>query len=111
MKSLRESLLSDIEDTLNSGDANIDTRCRLNWRMTHYVTKNSKMVPGGRSKVIKKYFGNKFDPVEVSLYVPFAKDPKMAKRSLRKFDNVSAWFESIILNTKLEYLTFSNSLL
>lgn len=102
MKSLKESLLSNIEDTLKSGDVAIEDRCKLNYRLQYFNTHNSKAVRGGRSKIIKKYFGNKLDPVEVSLYVPFAKDSKLAKRSLRKYDNVSMWFESIILNTKYD---------
>ena len=37
MKSLRESLLSDIENTLSTGDVTADEMCKLNYRLQYFV--------------------------------------------------------------------------
>lgn len=102
MKSLKESLLSNIEDTLNIGNANIDARCRLNWRMTHYDTKNFKIVPGGRKAVVEKYFGKKIEPVYASTHVSFSKNFNLAEKNKTLHKNPTSWFEAIILNTKFD---------
>ena len=36
MKSLKESLLSNIEDTIKSGDIAIEDRCKLNYRLQYF---------------------------------------------------------------------------
>lgn len=102
MKSLKESLLSNIEDTLNAGNANIDARCRLNWRMTHYDTKNFKIVPGGRKAVVEKYFGKKIEPVYASTHVSFSKNFNLAEKHKTLYNTPTLWFEAIILNTKFD---------
>ena len=56
MKSLRESLLSDIEDTLNVGDVTADEMCKLNYRLQYFNTHSCKAIRGGRSKLVEKYF-------------------------------------------------------
>lgn len=102
MKSLRESLLSDIEDTLSAGDATADEMCKLNYRLHYFNTHSSKAIRGGRSKLVEKYFGKKLEPIEASLYVPFARDSKLARKGTRKYNKSAEWFEAIILNTKYD---------
>ena len=102
MKSLRESLLSDIEDTLNAGDVTADEMCKLNYRLQYFNTHSSKAIRGGRSKLVEKYFGKKLEPIEASLYVPYARDSKLARKGTRKYNKSAEWFEAIILNTKYD---------
>lgn len=102
MKSLKESLLSDIEDTLKSGDVTADEMCKLNYRLQYYNTHSSKAIRGGRSKLIEKYFGKKLEPIEASFSVPFARDSKLARKNTKKHNKSSIWFEAIILNTKYD---------
>lgn len=102
MKSLRESLLSDIEDTLSTGDVTVDEMCKLNYRLTYYDTHSSKAIRGGRSKLVEKYFGKKLEPIEASLYIPFVKDSKLARKGIRKCNKSTEWFEAIILNAKYD---------
>lgn len=102
MKTLKESLLSDIEDTLNAGDVTVDEMCKLNYRLYYFNTHSSKAIRGGRSKLVEKYFGKKLEPIEVSLNVPFARDSKLARKGTRKYNKSAEWFEAIILNTKYD---------
>lgn len=102
MKSLKESLLSDIEDTLTNGDTTIDEMCKLNYRLYYFNTHNSKAIRGGRSKLVEKYFGKKLEPVEASIRVPFARDTELARKGTRKYNKPTEWFEAIILNTKYD---------
>lgn len=102
MKSLKESLLSDIEDTLNTGDVTADEMCKLNYRLYYFNTHSSKAIRGGRSKLVEKYFGKKLEPIEVSLNIPFARDSKLARKGTRKYNKSAEWFEAIILNTKYD---------
>ena len=102
MKSLKESLLTDIEDTLNAGDVTADEMCKLNYRLQYFNTHNTKAIRGGRSKFVEKYFGKKLEPIEASLYVPFARDSKLARKGTRKYNKSAEWFEAIILNTKYD---------
>ena len=102
MKTLKESLLSDIEDTLNAGDVTADEMCKLNYRLQYFNTHSSNAIRGGRSKLVEKYFGKKLEPIEASLYVPFARDSKLARKGTKKYSKSSEWFEAIILNTKYD---------
>ena len=102
MKSLRESLLSNIEDTLNAGDVTADEMCKLNYRLYYFNTHNAKAIRGGRSKLVEKYFGKKLEPIEASLYVPLARDSKLARKGTKKYNKSAEWFKAIILNTKYD---------
>lgn len=102
MKSLKESLLSNIEDTLSVGDVTVEEMCKLNYRMYYYKTINSKAVRGGRSILFKKYFGKKLEPVEVSMYEPYARRTEVARKIKRKYNTPITYFEAIILNTKYD---------
>ena len=102
MKTLKKSLLSGIEDTINKGNDHIDEMCRLNWRMTHYDTKNFKIVPGGRKSIVEKYFGKKIEPVYASTHVSFSKNFNLAKKNKTLYKTPASWFEAIILNTKFD---------
>ena len=98
MKSLKESLLTDIEDTLKSGDSVSDEMFRLNYRFTHYNTVMFRYVPGGKSGFIKKYFGNKLESIPACMNIPFI-DYNRAKKFEKKYNKPLSWFEAIILNT------------
>ena len=102
MKTLRESLLSGIEDTINKGNDHIDEMCRLNWRMTYYDTTNFKAVPGGRKFIVEKYFGKKLEPISATMYVTFLKNYDLAKKNEKVYKTPAMWFEAIILNTKYD---------
>lgn len=102
MKSLIESILSDIEDTINKGDENVDARCHLNWRMTYYSTTNFKTVPGGRKSIVEKYFGKKLEPIHATMHVPFSRNYDLAKKNEKEYKTPAMWFEAIILNTKYD---------
>jgi hypothetical protein len=99
MKSLYESLLSDIEDTLKSGDVTVDEMCKLNYRMFYHKTINSKAVRGGRSILFKKYFNKKLEPIEVSMYEPYARRTEVARKIKRKYNTPITYFEALVLNT------------
>ena len=97
-----ETSILDIEDTLKPDNVNIDARCRLNWRMTHYNTKNFKMVPGGRKTIVEKYFGKKIEPAYASTHVSFSKNFNLAEKNKALYTTPTLWFEAIILNAKFD---------
>lgn len=102
MKSLFESLLDNLDTTLEKGDVTVDEMCKLNYRLQYYNTHSKKSIRGGRSNVVKTYFGKKLEPIEVSLHVPFARDSKLARKCTEKYKFPILWFEAIILNTKYD---------
>lgn len=97
-----EGLLSDIDSTLNNSDDYIDSMHYLNWRLTHYKTKNFKAVSGGRKGVVEKYFGKNLEKIFASMHVPHSKDHELAKRNTGAYNTPAMWFEAIILNTKYD---------
>lgn len=97
-----EGLLSDIDSTLNNSDDYIDSMHHLNWRLTHYDTKNFRAVSGGRKGVVEKYFGKNLEKISASTHIPYSKDYELAKKNTRAYDTPAMWLEAIILNTKYD---------
>lgn len=102
MKNLYESILGDVNITIDKADALIEEMKKIHWSYYEYTEKVYKNVSGGIGKVIKKHFPKKLEPIEsYSLYngIEKGKDLKEGKHKYNQ-PNID-YIIALILNTQL----------
>ena len=101
MKNLYESILGDIDTTLNKSDETIEEMKKIHWLYSKSTDKVFKNIKGGIGMIFKKHFPKKLPRINVRwAYDPISVRPDDDHLFAYMTPNIE-YLKALILNTKL----------
>lgn len=107
MRSLYESILSDIDDTISDADRNIDDMYKLHYNyayLSNLPSHNIKAIKGGMRGIYKRYFSNAVPKLETDRHSTLSELYKHPERKhvLNKLDTDGDYIASYMLQCELD---------